>query len=181
MNQDHDALAESYGQLNEEQLVQIFQSAVKTVKFDYLIWQNVTDYQFVAFNADFNPVNCTEAWAFGENGEIHWRQEICRKNGTWERSWRLVFIGEHGIRSLLPAEENYSPKTVDLTTCEPAASSVALWGNRKPDQPCWLEARIPRLLEYPANPEWEKVRMNVICYQQDGKTLLMRRTGISIY
>ena len=120
--------------------------------------------------------DCISGSAFGGAAELRWR-----KVGD---KLRLVFIAEADLAELSPTVQwKYEQTEVDRCQGPPDSRSILLWGTRYLGDHRWTEARIPRFLSYPSDPEpggdFEHVRLHFVEYRDGrGRIVIQRRTCV---
>ena len=136
----------------------------KQVVFEFLMadWWNgpgiFKDYTAGLGELKSKVTDCVSGSAFGAKAEICWRQVGDK--------FRAVLVAEQDTSTPLNPSNAGGvvwESSTETNRCEKTEESeVILWGtecidDNKPIHPStWVEARIPRLLEYPVEPEQKK-------------------------
>jgi hypothetical protein len=167
------------------------------VTFEFLIadWWNgpgiFKDYTAGLAELKSKVADCVSGSTFGARAEICWRQV--------GEKFRAVLVVEHDVSALLSSANAggvvWEPSTTETNRC--GETEVILWGtecidDNKPTNPStWVEARIPRVLDYPVKPaqrksgdkgdknDFEAVFLQIKAYYDTrGRPIIYRRYGL---
>lgn len=127
-------------------------------------------------------LDCISGSAFGKAAELRWR-----KVGG---KLRLVLVAEADL-SQLPLQGStvqWENGQTEVKRCkERQIRSILLWGTNYLENRCqWVEARIPRFLSYPVEPQpggkFTHVRLHFVEYSDErGRAVIQRRTCLTAH
>lgn len=140
-----------------------------------------SDYAVVRQELSQRIADCVGGSAFGEVAEVRWR-----KIGS---VFRVIFVAEADVDHLPVRGAGVTWRLEDgeieriLRGNDRSERSILLWGSRLIENGAWVEARIPRALQYPTIPvqqgEYDHVRLHFVEYQDErGRVVIHRRTHL---
>lgn len=161
------------GKVTSEQLHGLL--ADMTPHCNFLLWQTDTDQELEAMPADCEPALYIEGRAFGPEAQLHWHRESWLTADGPQEGWRVVYTGQQAHCPTVLQEALVETLGNDY---QKQTAVVKLWGERQTGQDTWLEARIPRRLDYPhGNSTF--VGLELIQYLAAGQVVFTRYTGLT--
>ena len=166
-------LVAARGQLSDEQLKLIFKEAIQKYSYTGLVWQSLTQYELLKFEAGIDCAACDEAQAFGPLADLHWKRETWRVGTARQHGWRVVVTGraEKCPTEMLPGALDLSDYGMDEQV------EVPLRGTRNPGQAAWFDLRIPRPIMYPLEPV-KNAAMRLRIFKMNGHLEFVQITGL---
>lgn len=142
----------------------------------YLYFESPAEADLIAYPNEIKSTDLDFGQAFNEKGELRWQRHTWLENGQPKSGWQVVYVGNGQQCPTFPVEQ--VREELNTNKYKVRHELVKLWGEST-NRGTWLEARIPRLLNYPwSGAPVGALGMRVCRYEVDGQIAFERFVGL---